>query len=79
MQTAIQFLGISNRDKAAKRYPFSAKHSRIAGVGRFPVVQRCRVPWTVRLWNTRAEAIEDARRPCGVVRCRYDHTVEDEL
>lgn len=77
--SAIDFLGTSNIEKAAKRFPFSAKHNRIAGGGSFPVTIRCRVPWKVRLWLTRAEAQADARKHCGDSRCHFDHTVEAEL
>lgn len=79
MQPAIQFLDTSNRDRAAKRYPFSAKHNKLEGGGSHPVVIRCRVPWRIRLWTDRDDAVRDARQHCGDSRCTFDHKVEAEL
>jgi hypothetical protein len=76
---AIDFIGMSAREKAAKRYPFSAKRNRIFGDGGFPLVIKCRVPWTIKLYRTAQEREHGRYSTCGAGRCSFNHHAEAQL
>jgi hypothetical protein len=80
MPSAISQLGVSPRERAAKRFPHSAKLGLISGSGNFPASFRCNTyRWRIFLFPT-AEARADAvRRHCGASRCHFDHTIEQDL
>lgn len=84
MATVIQpgFFDLTSGDfvlEAKRRFPFSAKHNLIFGSGAFPLSQRCRTPWIIKLYNTAADRREAANNSCGGSRCMLNHRIEENL
>lgn len=64
--------------EARRRFPFSAKHNLLFGSGGFPMSQRCRTPWIVKLWSTAEQRNADVNKPCGSG-CTLNHRIEEDL
>jgi hypothetical protein len=67
--------------EAARRFPFSAKHGRIRGTGKYVLISKCSVPWPILCFTTAAQRADTLdkwqRRSCGDTRCNFDHATED--
>jgi hypothetical protein len=88
MATAIQQPSFFDSDAfgdfmevAKQRFPFSFKHSRVRGEGRFALAFHCGQPWKIYLYRTAAERHKawDSYQwnSCGASRCTHDHRCED--
>jgi hypothetical protein len=67
--------------EAKRRYPFSSKHGRVRGRGRYALISKCTVPWRVFLFDTaqqRADAVDRwGWNTCSSARCSHQHFSED--
>jgi hypothetical protein len=66
---------------AQRRFPFSFKHGKIRGEGRYALISKCSVPWRVFLFASAQQRAETMDRwgwnSCGASRCNHDHRCED--
>lgn len=70
---------LSYFEAAKKRFPRSV--NRIRGSGRFALISKCTMPWTINLYQTaeeRAAALERwSCNKCMAFNCGYNHETVD--